>query len=492
MFSKTTDPRALIDLIYNHKHDVYKFAKKRLKNPYTFPTGNRRANSASITGKDMGDSGKGTGTFVISTQFSKNNIKVVSARYAGGPNAGHEMQFPDKGKITLAQVPIAALIPKATAVCMRGMLLHPEDLVREIDRIFKMFGKIPGNILIDENVTLSLDTERALEAVYDSLSPNTILSTKRGIRTAASFKIMKIAPTMRDLIGNNWKERFTTHYRLVNKIAEGFKTDLKTVKVSQLDNPQGVLVGSEKQFLQKLENVREKIKKYVSSEVYNLLKETWKNEKIAFTFEGAQAMGLHPEWGIDPTSTDPSTYGILTSSEGIIDPHSIAANIAIFKGPWMSNTGRRKFPGGTIKGKVAQNIRDTFNEYGRTDPVPRDVFPLQIPLYQFACKVDKPDYLYLTHMDAQLDHIQIATVYKNKKTKDLSEYRPYQWYLDKLNAEIIKVPGWKAENITNIKKPEDLPENLLRLTEFYSLALNTPIGYVSVGPYENNVIDWFS
>ena len=83
-------------------------------------------------------------------------------RFNGGANAGHETYVHGKLIVT-HQIPTGVVCEGATALITRAMVIHPEDLLFELNTLKNQFnGSLPAHLVIDDRVVLSLDTHRAL------------------------------------------------------------------------------------------------------------------------------------------------------------------------------------------------------------------------------------------------------------------------------------------------------------------------------------------
>jgi len=130
-------------------------------NPFERP--GARPNSLYVGGTWMGDEGKGVVIADFNRMFVVSHGRVVSLRTNGSANAGHHM-FIDGKEFLSNQLPTAVAQENAVGIITRGMLLHPADLIMEMDRTFRTFdGRMPGDLIIDERTPLCLDTHRAMD-----------------------------------------------------------------------------------------------------------------------------------------------------------------------------------------------------------------------------------------------------------------------------------------------------------------------------------------
>ena len=102
---------------------------------------NRRQNSVAVIGALFGDEGKGRITDELANYFLNDlNFKeIVLYRDNGGANAGHTISYNGK-TISLHQIGSGILHKGCHVVLGKGMVLHPNDLLDEIEEIKKIRG----------------------------------------------------------------------------------------------------------------------------------------------------------------------------------------------------------------------------------------------------------------------------------------------------------------------------------------------------------------
>jgi len=355
-----------------------------------------RKNTIALAGGAFGDEGKGRLTDKYVNDFAK-KYKVVVYRDNGGANAGHTVMFDDGRKIALHLLPSGVFIKNAIAILGKGMVLHPSDLLVEIKAAEEMAsGKLPCNLMIDEMAVLSLDTHRALENVLKKWEEGGRGSTARGISPAYADVLLRHPLRMRDLKAFS-AEKFSKHYHLYEALIKGLGENLAEVEIARAKGTQKV--GSLEQFLAEVKSSKKILDPYIT-DVSPLLKKAWPDKKYAFVFEKAQAVGLDPRYGVYPdvTSSDCTFAGLLSSTEGVVDPMQIQIRAAVIKATYMSSVGTRKIPT-FMEEDWAHKIREDANEYGATTKRPRGIAYLDLPAIKFFAQVNQPNYLALTHMD---------------------------------------------------------------------------------------------
>lgn len=489
MNKQSFNTKKVIEEIYSSSFDPLAYGKERFaQSIISNPLSGFRPNSMFFEGGGFGDEGKGLTVAREVDKFLKKYKKVIVYRWNGGSNAGHECMLPDGKMIALHQFSTGILHEGTTAIMGRTMVLHPGDVIVEMNEIKSRLGKVPGKLVIDPNITLALDTHRVMERVTNNWHLGYSGSTARGISTSYADDTLRLKLTMKDLMSSDWQVKFGYHYDRVEKLVGAYGFDLKSLRFATLDSgSKGVLMGSKRAFLKRLESQRTTLAPFVDYEVLDFIEREWKGD-TPFVFEGAQAIGLHLKHGVYPdvTASETRARGIQDATEGIIDYRLIAGKFGVIKGPYMSSVGSRIMPG-TFDFTSQLKTRDEFAEYGKSTGRARGIIPPDIPALSYWRSVADYDYLVVTHMDAGYSTIPVVTEYVNSEGKYV-RYRPYQWFIDTVIPEIIELPGWDGKKANKAKVPEDLPENALRFLRFLELTMNTKVAWATTGPnYEDSV-----
>jgi len=459
--------------------------KKSLSKP------NRRPNSVAIIGALFGDEGKGRITDELANYFL-NDLKfkeIVLYRDNGGANAGHTISYNGK-TISLHQIGSGILHKGCYVVLGKGMVLHPNDLLDEIDEIKRVFNfkQLPSNLIIDENAVLSLDTHRALEAVIGLSSKQSLgsmASTGRGISPAYADVIYRFPLTMKDLMIDNWKEKFSEHYERYNRLITGFGVDMKDITINRFDG-KVQKVGSKDEFLTDLEQTRELLRPYVS-DIHDFIKYHWSNT-TPFIFEKAQAVGLDSRWGVYPdvTASNCCLDGITYSTEGIIDYNDISARLGVIKSTYMSSVGKRILPS-KMDEKLAERIRTDGNEYGATTKRPREIYNMDLVMLKYFCNVCNIEEIVFTHMDIIYEEpVKLCVNYKIDNND--ADYRPNQEYLNTVVPEYKEFKPWKADNFQSINDYNQIEDNAKEYMQYICTQTNTQPAMLTYGPQRNQTI----
>lgn len=437
-----------------------------------------RKNSYAFCGGAFGDEGKGKVVDEYVNLFH-NSKQVIVYRDNGGGNAGHTIELENGKRLALHQLPSGVVSKIATVILGKGMVIHPGDLLGEIKQVKKLIGKDHGVIIIDKMATLALDTHRAYEFVLQKWQTG-YGATGRGISPAYADILYRHPLRTRDLISFD-KTKISKHYQLYASLISGLGGDIATTLV-----PTGgwstIMVGSEEEFVARLKHQSLKLIPYIQS-VDSLLSNKWSDETIPFIFEKAQAIGLDANWGVYPdiTASDTTFAGILSSTEGIINPNDIDVRAAVIKATYMSTVGFRVLPT-MMEDKLASIIREDAHEYGATTKRPRGLAYIDIPMLRYFARVGNVNSYVITHMDIVYPDVPIKVCIGYTKDGQVVDYRPDQEYLTTIKPVYKKFKSWDSKAIKNAQSIEDLPKEAKKYLAFIAKEIGQKIIMITTGP----------
>ena len=139
-----------------------------------------------LLGLQWGDEGKGKIVDVLTRDYD------VVARFQGGPNAGHTLEF-EGIKHVLHTIPSGIFHAKAINIVGNGVVIDPVIFMREIDKLAPFGVQCSDCLRISRKAHLILPTHRLLDAASEAAKgKNKIGSTLKGI-----------GPTYMDKTGRN-------------------------------------------------------------------------------------------------------------------------------------------------------------------------------------------------------------------------------------------------------------------------------------------------
>ncbi|XOK61190.1 adenylosuccinate synthase [Paenibacillus elgii] len=409
-----------------------------------------------VVGTQWGDEGKGK-----ITDFLAESAEVV-ARYQGGNNAGHTILINDK-KYKLTMIPSGIFYEDKVCVIGNGMVINPGALLEEIRYIHEN-GFSTNNLRISDRAHVIMPYHLLLDGLEEERKgDNKIGTTRKGIGPCYMDKAARNGVRIADLMD---AEEFESKVRRL--VAE------KNTLIEQVYGSKGIDADS---IIQEYLGYAEQLRPYVTdtSVVLNDLIDDGKK----VLFEGAQGVMLDIDQGTYPfvTSSNPSAGGVCIGSG--VGPSKIQQIIGVAKS-YTTRVGDGPFPT-ELMNETGDWIRERGNEYGTVTGRPRRVGWFDSVVVRHARRVSGITGLSLNSLDvlAGLETVKICTAYTYRGEK-ISHYPASLKMLAECQPVYEELPGW-SEDLSGVRKLEDLPENARRYLERVSELTGIPIAIFSVG-----------
>ncbi|MCZ8524068.1 MULTISPECIES: adenylosuccinate synthase [Paenibacillus] len=409
-----------------------------------------------VVGTQWGDEGKGK-----ITDFLAESAEVV-ARYQGGNNAGHTIIIDDK-KYKLTMIPSGIFYEDKVCVIGNGMVINPGALLEEIQYIHDN-GFTTNNLRISDRAHVIMPYHLVLDGLEEERKgDNKIGTTRKGIGPCYMDKAARNGIRIADLLDAEEFERKVRHL-----VAE------KNVLIRQVYGSEGLDADA---IIKEYLGYAERIRPYVTdtSVVLNDLIDGGKK----VLFEGAQGVMLDIDQGTYPyvTSSNPSAGGVCIGSG--VGPTKIQQIIGVAKS-YTTRVGDGPFPTEQTN-ETGDWIREKGHEYGTVTGRPRRVGWFDSVVVRHARRVSGITGLSLNSLDvlAGLETVKICTAYKYRG-ETIEHYPASLKMLAECEAVYEELPGW-SEDLSNVRRLEDLPENARRYLERVSELTGIPIAIFSVG-----------
>ncbi|WP_305983022.1 adenylosuccinate synthase [Roseivirga thermotolerans] len=409
-----------------------------------------------LLGLQWGDEGKGKVVDYLAPKYN------VVARFQGGPNAGHTLEF-DGHKHVLHQIPSGIFREQILNIIGNGVVLDPVIFKKEIEGLAKFNIDFTKNLFISKKTQLILPSHKLLDAAYEhSKGKDKIGSTLKGIGPSYQDKIARNGLRVGDILAPGFEDRYRN---LVNKHERILQHYDFEYDLNQVEKPFFEAVEFLKNFT--LVNSEYKINECIRS-----------NQTVLA--EGAQGSLLDIDFGSYPyvTSSNTMTAGACTGLG--VAPKNIGEVFGIFKA-YCTRVGGGPFPTELFDSTGAA-IQKEGNEFGATTGRPRRCGWLDIPALNYAIMINGVTQLFMMKADVLsfLDEIKVCTAYK-LKDGTLTQEMPFQLLDEEVEPVYETLPGWKKD-LTKVKSYGDMPDQLKQYIEFIESKTNTPIKIVSVGP----------
>lgn len=414
-----------------------------------------------LLGLQWGDEGKGKIVDYLAPRYP------VVARFQGGPNAGHTLEF-DNIKHVLHQIPSGVFRPEVDNVIGNGVVLDPIILQKELGNL-KNYGLSTSHLYVSKKAQLILPTHRLLDAAYEqSKGKHKIGSTLKGIGPTYQDKIGRLGLRVGDILYPDFAEKY-----------EALKAEHeRKLSYYQYDYD---LSSVEPQFWEAVAMMKEL--KLIDSEYFINQK---LREGTAILAEGAQGSLLDIDFGSYPfvTSSTTTTAGACTGLG--VAPGRIGEVFGIFKA-YCTRVGSGPFVT-ELNDSTGEFLRTEGHEFGATTGRPRRCGWLDIPALKYAITINGATQLFMMKADVlnQLDTLQVCTHYR-MADGSLIDYIPFEICDATIEPVYQSLPGWKS-NLTGLDRFDQLPEALRQYIEFIEEAVGVPINIVSTGPNRTETI----
>ncbi len=412
-----------------------------------------------VLGLQWGDEGKGKIVDVLAKSYP------AVARFQGGPNAGHSLQFEGK-KFVLHTVPAGVFREGSINIIGNGVVLDPIIFRQECKEIEEMGVPVTERIIISKKAHLILPTHRILDAASESaMGKGKIGSTLKGI-----------GPTYMDKTGRNG-------LRIGDTLAENFLERFNTLKEKHIQRLKqyNFQYNAEEHEAEWLDAIKY-LKKFKIVDGEYEINEILKTKRVLA--EGAQGSMLDVDFGSYPFVTSSSTMCAGACTGLGIAPSKIGKVIGIFKA-YCTRVGSGPFPTELLD-QVGEELRQKGFEFGATTGRPRRTGWLDLPALKYAIMIDGVTELIMMKADVldTFDTIKVAVGYKVNGKK--SDRVPYDTYAT-IEPVYKELKGWKCD-LTGVRKREELPANFLKYIAFIEKELGVPVKMVSLGPDRKQTI----
>ncbi len=415
-----------------------------------------------VVGLQWGDEAKGKIVDILTEQHD------IVVRYQGGSNAGHTV-VTEGENYKLSLVPSGIFRPKVQCVVAGGVVLNPASLLDEID------GLTNRQIAVGENLIIS---DRAHIIFPWHFEEDRLLDERVSGGGAIGTTMRGIGPCYRDKVGRVFAVRLGDMYRA------DFRQRIEHITKAKNEILPGLCQGAERTELDAAEIYKqysgyaERLSSHVADTTAYLLDAVEAEKKILF--EGAQGALLDIDHGTFPFVTSSNSSGVGVSNGSGVPGRHVAKVFGILKA-YTTRVGGGPFPT-EQDNETGQHIREKGNEYGTVTKRPRRCGWFDAVAARYTARLSGVDVLCVMLLDvlSELAEIKVCTAYE----LDGQRTTRFPSHVDDLSRVVPvyeTLPGWQEE-ITEIRRMEDLPENAKKYVARISELVGRPVEVVSVGP----------
>jgi adenylosuccinate synthase len=415
-----------------------------------------------VVGAQWGDEGKGK----VVDSLAEHADFVV--RYQGGANAGHTVDT-DDGEFILQQIPSGILHPSCRCVIGNGVVVDPETLFQEIDKLAARGVPMEGRLVVSDRAHLVLPYHKVLDK--SSARSKQIGTTSRGIGPAYEDKYGRRGVRVGDL----------RHPDLTTKlVAAG----------AERANAMLALAGSTErcdaaEITAMLGALAPRLLPFVA-DAGRLVADALKQHGRVL-LEGAQGALLDVDHGTYPFVTSSSTTAGGASTGAGIGPTMIDAVLGIVKA-YTTRVGNGPLPTEST-GSDGERLRALGGEFGAVTGRPRRCGWFDAMVVRYSVRVNGLTHLAVTKLDVldTLDELPICTGY-TLDGAELDELPDNVKMLERVEPVYETLPGWRADT-GGARRVADLPPNARRYLDRLEQEAGAPIRYIGVGTKREQLIE---
>ena len=413
-----------------------------------------------LLGLQWGDEGRGKVVDVLTPNYD------VVARFQGGPNAGHTLEFEGQ-KYVLRSIPSGIFQGGKVNIIGNGVVLAPDLFMAEAKELEKSGHDLKSRLHISKKAHLIMPTHRVLDRALEAAKGKSkVGTTGKGIGPTYTDKVSRNGLRVGDIF-EGFAEKYAAHKARHEQM-------LKSLGFTDYD-----ITEDEKRWMEGIEYMRQFNIVDSEHEVNNLLR-----EGKSMLCEGAQGTMLDVDFGSYPFVTSSNTICAGACIGLGIGPNKIGNVYGIMKA-YCTRVGAGPFPT-ELFDETGAKIRQLGHEYGAVTGRERRCGWIDLVALKYAIMVNGVTQLIMMKSDVldTFDTIKACVAYKQNGTE--IDYFPYD-INEGIEPVYAEMPGWKTD-MTKFTSEEQFPKEFNDYVAFLEKELETPIKIISIGPDREQTI----
>ena len=413
-----------------------------------------------LLGLQWGDEGKGKVVDVLTPRYD------VVARFQGGPNAGHTLEFEGE-KYVLRSIPSGIFQGGKVNIIGNGVVLAPDLFMDEAKDLEKSGHDLKSRLHISKKAHLIMPTHRILDkAIEAAKGKSKVGTTGKGIGPTYTDKVSRNGLRVGDIF-DHFEEKYAAHKARHEQM-------LKALNYTDYD-----ITEVEKHWMEGIEYMRQFHIVDSEHEVNNILK-----SGKSILAEGAQGTMLDVDFGSYPFVTSSNTICAGACVGLGIGPNKIGEVYGIMKA-YCTRVGSGPFPT-ELFDETGAKIRDLGHEYGAVTGRERRCGWIDLVQLKYSIMVNGVTELIMMKSDVldDFDVIKACVAYQLPDGTTIDEL-PYE--IDDVKPVYKEFKGWHCD-MTQFNDPKQFPQAFNDYIKFLEDFLGTHIGVISIGPDRNQTI----
>ncbi|WP_455084993.1 adenylosuccinate synthase [Prevotella pallens] len=414
-----------------------------------------------LLGLQWGDEGKGKIVDVLTPHYD------VVARFQGGPNAGHTLEFEGQ-KYVLRSIPSGIFQGGKINIIGNGVVLAPDLFMNEAKELVASGHPLFERLYISKKAHLILPTHRILDKANEAAKGKELVGTTgKGIGPTYTDKTSRNGLRVGDILedfDNKYKKHKERHLKQLSAMGwtdfEGFEE-------------------TEKQWLEGIEYMKNF--RFVDSEheINHILRA---NKNILC--EGAQGTMLDIDFGSYPFVTSSNTISAGACTGLGVAPNKIGNVFGIMKA-YCTRVGSGPFPT-ELFDETGEKLCKLGHEFGAVTGRKRRCGWIDLVQLRYSVMLNGVTELIMMKSDVldTFNTIKACVAYElpngettNELPYDISEVKPIY----------KELKGWNTD-MTQFTNEAQFPKEFSDYVKFLEEFLETRIGVISIGPDREQTI----
>lgn len=414
-----------------------------------------------LLGLQWGDEGKGKVVDVLTPKYD------VIARFQGGPNAGHTLEFEGQ-KYVLRSIPSGIFQGGKVNIIGNGVVLAPDLFMEEARELEKSGHELKSRLYISKKAHLIMPTHRILDrAVEAAKGKNKVGTTGKGIGPAYTDKTSRNGLRVGDIL-DDFASKYEVHkQRHLNILKALGWTDFESFE------------ETEKKWMEGIDYLRQFNIVDSEHEVNGLLR-----DGKTILCEGAQGTMLDVDFGSYPFVTSSNTICAGACIGLGIGPNKVGNVYGIMKA-YCTRVGSGPFPT-ELFDETGQAIRDLGHEYGAVTGRERRCGWIDLVQLRYSIMINGVTELIMMKSDVldSFDTIKACVAYE---LPDGTQTNNFPYDIEHVKPIYRELSGWKTD-MTQFTSEEQFPHAFKDYIKFLETELETPIEIISIGPDRKQTI----
>ena len=416
-----------------------------------------------LLGLQWGDEGKGKVVDVLTPKYD------VVARFQGGPNAGHTLEFEGQ-KYVLRSIPSGIFQGNKVNIIGNGVVLDPALFKAEAEALEASGHPLKERLHISKKAHLILPTHRILDAAYEAAKGDAkVGTTGKGIGPTYTDKVSRNGVRVGDILHN-----FDQKYAAAKARHEQILKSL---------NYEYDLAELEKAWLEGIEYLKQFHFVDSEHEVNNLLK-----DGKSVLCEGAQGTMLDIDFGSYPFVTSSNTVCAGACTGLGVAPNRIGEVYGIFKA-YCTRVGAGPFPT-ELFDETGDKMCTLGHEFGSVTGRKRRCGWIDLVALKYSVMINGVTKLIMMKSDVLDTFETIKACVAYKVNGEEIDYFPYD-ITEGVEPVYAELPGWQTD-MTKMQSEDEFPEEFNAYLTFLEEQLGVQIKIVSVGPDRAQTIERYT